>query len=210
MAEETPVVATPEVETPAVETPPVVDPKDQRINDLQEKLTRFEQMVVSPEYAEFLANKATTNKPPAPKEYSAEERRAFEERLNSMSRAEFAAFIRDLTIDTVQEKSIKPIMDVIVTKEVQSQINTVSAKYADFWDYQKDMVALANANPSLNAEQVYHLAKSMKGAPAAPAVKPPVKKPAGEAPGGTPASRTQAKPDSFQDAFAEAFKKAGL
>jgi hypothetical protein len=212
MAEEAPVVAAPVVEEAPVVEVPQVDPKDQRINDLQEKLTRFEQMVVSPEYAEFLANKANANwsKPPPPKEYSAEEKRAFEERLNGMTRAEFAAFIRDLTLDTVQERSIKPIIDVIVTKEVQGQINQVSAKYADFWDYQKEMVSLANANPSLNAEQVYHLAKSMR-TPEAPTVqKPPIRKPSGEAPAGTPAARVQAKPDKFSDAFDQAFKKAGL
>jgi len=33
--------------------------------------------------------------------YTDEERRMFEERLNAMSRAEFAAFVRDLTVDTV-------------------------------------------------------------------------------------------------------------
>lgn len=215
--EETPVVEAPVVaeEVPVVEAAsevPVVAGSEE-LSALKERLARYEQLVVSPEYAEFLAAKsrAVTSPPAAaPKTYSNEEKEAFQQRLNGMTRAEFAAFVRDLTVDTVREQMFNPVMNTMVSEKVQNQIAEAAAEFKDFWDYKQDMIALSNANPSLSAKQVYHLARASRAPKAAVPGKPPIRKPSGEAPGGAPATHREAAPDTFNAAFEKAFQKSGL
>jgi len=206
--------AVPVVEEPVAETPsvPVVNGNEE-MSVLRERLARYEQLVVSPEYAEFLAQKSRAAQAPvapAPKQYSNEEKQAFQEKLNNMSRAEFAAFIRDLTVDAVREQMFNPVVQSIVSEKVQNQIAEASAEFKDFWDYKQEMIQLSNANPALSAKQVYHLAKASKGPAPVPAGKPPLRKASGEAPGGVPAVTKEAPPDTFNTAFESAFKKSGL
>jgi len=166
----------------------VVDPKDEQLKQLSEKVSRYEQLVVTPEYQAFLAQRNQQQPTGLKREYSPDEKAAFQEKLNNMSRAEFAAFVRDLTVETVKEQMFIPIQNSLVTDKVRSQINDVSAKFPDFWDYKPEMIAISNSNPTLNAEQVYHLAKAGRAsAPAGSGAKPPVRKPGGETPTGPPA-----------------------
>jgi len=220
MADE-PKVETPEVEVPVVvepEVPVVVEPpvppvvENVEMAALRERLARYEQLVVSPDYADFLAQKSRAAKPTpeAPKQYSAEERQAFQDKLNGMTRAELVSFTRDLVVDTVREQLFNPIVQNIVSEKVQNQIAEASAKHTDFWDYKQDMVALSNANPALTAEQVYHLAKASRAPKPAPAGKPPVRKPSGEAPSTTPSTPKDQPATNFDQAFNKAFEKSGL
>lgn len=203
--------ATPE-ETPAPTPEPAVTPPDpsaEKIRELTEKVSRYEQLVVTPEYQAFLAQRGQ----PAPqqkREYSDEEKTKFQEKLNTMSRAEFAAFVRDLTVETVKEQMFLPIQSAMVTDRVKDQIVDVSGKFPDFWDYRAEMINISNQNPTLNAEQVYHLAKAGRAASPPDPGKPPVRKPGGETPTGSPASRTTTVSPGFNSAFDAAFKKAGL
>lgn len=186
---------------------PVVDPNTEKIRELTEKVSRYEQLVVTPEYQAFLAAR---NQPQQQRrEYSTEEKTAFQEKLNSMSRAEFAAFVRDLTVETVKEQMFMPIQSALVTDKVKDQIVDVSGKYPDYWDYRQDMINISNQNPTLNAEQVYHLAKAGRNT-ASPQVRPPARKPGGETPSSVPASRTEKVSQTFDSAFDAAFKKAGF
>lgn len=218
MPEETTTTGTVTQEVEVVETPPVEAPEappvtgNEELTVLKERLARYEQLVVSPEYAEFLAAKsrATAPQPQAPRQFSSEEKTAFQERLNSMSRAEFAAFVRDLTVDTVKEHLFAPVVQSIVSEKVQTQIAEASTEFKDYWDYKDDMIKLANANPGLSAKQVYHLAKATRAPRPAPEGKPPVRKPTGEAPSSAPASRREAPAATFEAAFEQAFKKSGL
>lgn len=213
-AEETQVPATTtDAEAPVTttEAPPVTVEAPDELTQVKEKLSRYEQLVVSPEYAEFLAAKAAQKvvdqQPQRSREYSKEEKAAFEERLNNMSRAEYAAFIRDVTVDTVKTQLFAPVVNTIVTDKVQTQIAAAASKFPDFWDYKQDMISLANVNPALTAEQAYHLAKSTK----APAPRTTTTRRAGgEPPSSPPATRTEKAPDTFNAAFEAAFKKAGL
>jgi len=217
---EVPVVDSPVVEVPAVETPapaaevtPITG--NEELSVLRERLSRYEQLLVSPEYAEFLAAKSRAVQPapaaaPAPKEWSAEDKAAFTEKVNNMSRVEFAKFISDLTVDTVREKLFNPIVQNIVSEKVQNQIAEASTEFPDFWDYKQDMIALSNANPALTAKQVYHLAKASRAPKPAPVGKPPVRKPSGEAPASAPASHREPPAGDFNSAFEQAFKKVGL
>ena len=216
-----PVVEAPVVDIPAVvetEVPAVVEPVvpavsgNEELAVLRERLSRYEQLVVSPEYADFLAQKsrAAAPQPQAPKQYSTEEKQAFQERLNGMTRTEFAAFVRDLTVDTVREQLFNPVVQTIVSEKVQNQIAEASTKHNDFWDYKQDMIPLANANPALTAEQVYHLAKATRAPKAAPTGKPPVRKASGEAPGGPSAGPKESAVSTFDQAFNKAFEKSGL
>ena len=222
MAEE-PVVETPTPETPvaeapvveaAPETPPITG--NEELSVLKERLARYEQLVVSPEYAEFLAAKSRVVTPappaaaPAPKVWSAEDKAAFTEKVNNMSRIEFAQFVSDVTEDRVREKLFTPIVQNIVSEKVQSQIAAATAEFPDFWDYKQDMIDLSNANPALTAKQVYHLAKASRAPKPAPAGKPPVRKPSGEAPVSAPASHREPPAGDFNSAFEQAFKKVGM
>jgi hypothetical protein len=194
-----------------VEAAPVqVAPEQTELEAVKEKLSRYEQLVVSPEYAEYLATrtaqKVSDAQQTAPRTYNDAERQAFEERLNSMSRAEYAAFIRDVTVDTVKTQLFAPVVNTMVTEKVQTQIATAATKFPDFWDYKQEMIGLANVNPALTAEQAYHLAKSTK----APAPKAPPRRAGGEPPSSAPATRTEKPIDSFNAAFEAAYKKAGL
>lgn len=202
-------------ETPAVTTTEAVpvtapDPQSDRIKELTEKISRYEQLVVTPEYQTFLAQRG---QPAAPqkREYSSEEKTAFQDKLNNMSRAEFAAFVRDLTVETVKEQMFLPIQSQMVTEKVKDQIVDVSGKYTDYWDYRGEMITVSNQNPTLNAEQVYHLAKAARASvPPVPGAKPPVRKAGGETPSSVPASRTATVAPEFNAAFEAAFKKVGL
>jgi hypothetical protein len=214
-----PVVDPPVVDPPVVD-PPVVDPvvpplaPTDELSVLKERLARYESLVASPEYAEFLAAKsrqvATPPAAPSPKQYTAEEKQAFQDKLNNMTRAEFAAFVRDLTVDVVREQMFTPVVQSIVSDKVQNQIAEAAAEFKDFWDYKQDMIVLSNTNPALSAKQVYHLAKASRGTPTPPAGKPPLRKPTGEAPGGPPASHKEAPVEGFNAAFEKAFQKSGL
>lgn len=213
MADEPVVPATPEGEPAAaapVTEPVTPDPKEQKIQELTEKVSRYEQLVVTPEYQAFLAQRGQQAQPQR-REYSDDEKAKFQEKLNSMSRAEFAAFVRDLTVETVKEQMFLPIQSAMVTEKVKDQIVDVSTKFPDFWDYRTEMINISNSNPTLNAEQVYHLAKAGRAsAPAATQAKPPARKPGGETPSGPPATRTEKTSTDFTAAFETAFKKVGL
>jgi len=205
---ETDATATPTV--PEVVEAAAPDPQAQKIQELTEKVTRYEQLVVTPEYQAFLAQRGQQ---PAPqkREYSDEEKTKFQEKLNSMSRAEFAAFVRDLTVETVKEQMFLPIQSAMVTEKVKDQIVDVSTKFPDFWDYRAEMIGISNSNPTLNAEQVYHLAKAGRAsAPTNTQAKPPARKPGGETPAGVPTTRTEKTSPDFNAAFETAFKKVGL
>jgi hypothetical protein len=189
---------------------PVVEGSEE-LSVLKERLARYEQLVVSPEYAEFLAAKgrAMQTPPQQVRQYTQEEKGAFQDRLNNMPRAEFAAFIRDITIDMVREQLFNPVVQTIVSDKVQGQIAEAAAEFKDYWDYKDDMIRLSNANPALSAKQVYHLARSARGPQAAPAGKPPIRRPSGEAPSSASAA-PKATADTFGAAFEKAFQKSGL
>jgi hypothetical protein len=221
MADEPVVPAVPAVDPPVVDvqvadpdpappTPPVTG--NEELSVLKERLARYEQLVVSPEYADFLAAKsrAAQPAPQAPKQFSTEEKQAFQERLNNMSRAEFAAFIRDLTVDTVRDQLFTPVVQSIVSEKVQTQIAEAASEFPDYWDYKQEMIKLSNANPGLSAKQVYKLAKAETAPKAPPAGKPPVRKAGGEAPSSAPAQAREAAPTNFDAAFEKAFQKSGL
>ena len=207
MAEEKPVVETPE-ETPE-ETPagtPAAQPPSE-VAELKRRLGEYERLVLSPEYAEYLQAKAAGAKPPGAAAPTKEQREEFQEKLTNMGRAEFAAFIRDAVVSDVCEKLFTPLAQTIVQDRVQQQIAAAQVKYPDFLDYREKMIEISQANPNLNAEQTYLLAK---GVASSASLKNPATKPT-EVPRGTPASGPKPKDKlGFNAAFDEAYKKAGL
>jgi len=201
---EEPVVEEPVVEEPVVPAP--VEEPGPAVRALQEKLAQYEQLVLSPEYAEFLQNKAGGRpRQPDPAPVTSAQREEFVERLNSMPRAEFATFIRDVVMKEVQEQMFGPLAQSVAQEKVQQQVVQCVQKYPDFWSHKDAMLGISQSNPNLNAEQVYLLAKGVTAAPKKPPAKPT------EVPGGSPPGGPKPK-DSlpFKDAFDEAFKKSGL
>ena len=84
----------------------------------------------------------------------------FEEKLNSMSRAEYAAFIRDCALDSVRDVFIIPFVNSMLSERRNMDVLLTSFKYKDFWEYRELMLEISNKNPGVDAEQVYRLAKS--------------------------------------------------
>lgn len=63
----------------------------------------------------------------------------------------------------ILEKTITPFQERTRAKEVSDSINQAIVKYPDFLSYKDDMIDLANAHPTLDAEEVYLLASGRKG-----------------------------------------------
>ena len=92
-------------------------------------------------------------------EYSPEERQAFLDKLNRMNRAEYAAFIRDLSVDIVRDKVVAPLVNALREEQTKREIAEMEARFPDYWKYRDAMINISNANPNLKAEQVYLLAR---------------------------------------------------
>lgn len=91
--------------------------------------------------------------------YTDEERRMFEERLNVMNRAEYAAFIRDLVVDKVREALFLPLINTLKEEQKRLDIALTALKYEDFWEYRELMAGIDEKCRGLDAELVYHMAK---------------------------------------------------
>lgn len=91
--------------------------------------------------------------------YTEEERRLFEEKLDSMSRAEYGAFIRDLAVDTVRDIFIVPLVTAMLVERRNMDVLLTSFKFKDFWEYRELMIEINSKNPGVDAEYVYRLAK---------------------------------------------------
>lgn len=198
---------------PQALTPEQIAEKDAKIAELQARVAEVSKILVSPEYAEFLAAKAA-GKPasrPAGAPSSAEIQ-ALEEKLQGMTRAQFAAWIRDNVKQEVMEETKQqlwsPLMQAVISDKTQRDIQAAEKQYPDFWEHKEAMAKIAEANPSLNVQQVYHLAKA--NAPAKPNVRPPVKTPGGALPGGPQAAPKPKTNVTAQEALEEAYRLAGL
>lgn len=91
--------------------------------------------------------------------YTDEERRMFEEKLNAMSRAEYAVFIRDLVVDRVRETLIVPMVNALLEEKKRLDVLLTALKYEDFWEYRESMAGISEKYRGLDAEHVYQLAK---------------------------------------------------
>jgi len=202
---------------PTTPTEPTEPAPPDRVAELEAKVREYESKFLTPEYADFLRHRAglaqqqPQQQQPQRKQWTQEERQAFEERLDSLSKGEFAAYIRDAVVEKVREELFAPLARDIVQSRVQQDIAATAAKYPDFGTFRDDMIVISNANPSLGAEQVYLLAKAQRSGQVPTPTRPtPILKPSGEVPGGSPATPTPKKPIDFKGAFEDAFKKSGF
>jgi len=174
------------------------------------KVAEVMKVITSPEYAEFLASRAKPKQAaPAPQQMDVAK---LEERLNNMSRIEFAAFLRDAikqeTLEEVKNVYFTPLAQAVTTERTRQEVEAAAREFPDYFDYREEMIKLAEANPSLNARQVYFLAKAQRSAAG---VKPPVRKPGGELPAGRPPTAAKEKTNlTAQEAIEKAFEIVGL
>lgn len=208
--------ATEEPTEPTQPTEPAEPQEPDRLSELEAKVHEYESKFLSPEYADYLRHRAGLSQPqqqvPQKKQWSAEERQQFEEKLDSLSKGEFAAYIRDAVVEKVREDLFTPLAREFVQERVARDIAATAAKYPDFGQHREAMIAISNANPALGAEQVYLLAKAQRsGSIPTPGRAAPVRKPTGEVPGGTASSpKRPSGKVTFEDAFNDAFKKVNL
>jgi hypothetical protein len=210
---------TPVVDDTEGTTPPAEPAAEDRVAQLEAKIQDYESKFLSTEYADYLRYRAGMMQPQQPqqpaqpqrKQWTTEERQQFEERLAGLSRAEFAAYIRDAVTQDIEQRVVKPLAQEVVQTRVLQDIENTSKKYSDFNDYRQDMINISNANPALGAEQVYLLAKAQRSG-TTPQRTAPVRKQGGELPGGSPAGPKvpKGKEVTFEQGFDDAFKKANL
>lgn len=185
-----------------------VEEANAKVTAAEAKVAEVMKVLTSPEYADFLATKANPKgggNGKGKETITDADRAKFEEKLSGMSRAEFAAFIRDAVktevIAEVKEVYFTPLAQAVTSERTRQEVEAAVKEFPDFFDYREEMTKLAESNPSLNAKQVYHLAKANKPV----GQKPPLRKAGGEVPGG---SRTATPKKETNLTAAEAIEKA--
>jgi len=183
--------------------------KDAKIAELTSRIDEVNKTLLSPEYAEFLAQKAKP-KPESKTPATEAEKAAFLTKLEGMSRAEYAAFMRDAIVAEVREQLFEPLVRVSISEKAQAQVAECAAKHQDFEEVRPKMIEVAREYPGINAEDAYQLAKARLGKPSGEP-KAPAKPPApSEVPGGRKAAPKVPSNVKFEDAFEQAAAKAGL
>lgn len=154
-----------------------------QLDTLQSELSAARAAQQDPAYIAYLA--AKTDEARASREAAAAAE-AKKPKLSDMTPEEFAEKIKEeAKRETMSE--VDAIRQDLATKEALKQVEICSQKYPDFWEYQKEMMAMAKKNPLITAEEAYHAAKGTS----APR---PVKPAKSEAPTGMGATRIVREP----------------
>jgi len=86
--------------------------------------------------------------------------------LDEMDRGQFAQFIIESTAKTVKESLIDPLRAQFGESEnrserrhIETDIDTTSSKYNDFWDWKDEVSKTLSDHPDLSVDDAYHLAR---------------------------------------------------
>lgn len=114
--------------------------------------------------------------------------------FDAMSKVDFANFI----MHQVNQQMIQPVLELVMTNVVKSEISEVAGKHDDFWLYKDEVYKMTKENPQLSIEKAYKLAKTddpERGVRAKAKANPPTPKDAprtfGEKPGVSRGSMSQ-------------------
>ena len=127
-----------------------------RFNEVWGQMRRFERLAsqLLEERKDLMAQKQ-----PAPEEKPID--------FDNMTPKQLVEYVESRAEKRAQEildKTVGPMQERNNAKEVRESILQASVKYPDFEQYIQDMIPIANAHPTLNAEEVYLLASGQKGA----------------------------------------------
>lgn len=143
--------------------------------------------------------------------------------FESMTRKEFAEFIQQSMLTATEKHVLAPLVDRLnsiesglTTKEFSSEIDILSSKHKDFWEFREEMKELATRHPSMRPKEVYLLARATHPDKAkeldtrfAPVTQSPAKRPAfgGFAPGGAGSKGSPSKAMSTTAALDDAWEQ---
>ncbi len=87
--------------------------------------------------------------------------------LEQMSRADFANYIGDNIVKTLQKEMLDPLNKKIegiettsVDKDIKMEVKELSGEHKDFWDWKSEMGEIAKATPGITLKRAYKLARS--------------------------------------------------
>lgn len=175
------------------------------------KVKEYEGYLMSPEFLTFLqqaggaAGGAAGGKP----QTEEEKRKAvddYETKLKGMSEADKVRYY----MQEAYRQIAQPILQMLEDREAGVSIKAAAEEFKDFWDYKDEMINLSKVHKTLNAFQLYALARiSSKPKPKAASAASAAAA-GGAAPGGVRGAARVPPSKSFGAAFDEAFKVSGL
>ena len=116
-----------------------------------------------------LAARREQQAPPAPAPAAAEDDddEPTAEELETLSRADFGKHIVSAVLKAVNKQVVEPINQQIQSitqhttrNEIQSSVKELATQNKDFWDWQPEMLALANENKGMAPKRLYQLARA--------------------------------------------------
>src|SRR5262245_17862072 len=186
------------------EEPQTIDPAEYEslkavVEQLKGKNSEYERLLLDPSYIEFIASRGQ----PAARQVVQQQAASDGVDLDSMTQKELAEYLVR-TFEGMLNARVQPVTQEMQFTEMQRQVREVSGKYSDFWDFKDDMIKLARQNPTLSAEDTYHIAKGRGNE------KPKVPTRRSEPPTGGGGKTVRKAPEGFEAKFAEAWAKSGL
>lgn len=191
------------------------------LDSARQQLAQVQEMMMSPEFVEFMRSRRLGTQPAAEPHGSKEAEEEPEPDYEEMTPQQLAAFV----VKKVKQE-LSPYLQTYEDKmrllEVQQDIARCEKKYPDFWQYRDAMYQLALQNPTLKAEEAYLMAKGKVSAmrPTAPAKQSAENKPAttqqlskhkgpttSERPRVAPASTAKSGGMTLEEAFEQAWEK---
>lgn len=171
------------------------------------KVKEYEGYIMSPEFLSFLqqGGGGAGGKP----ETDEEKKKAvddYETRLKGLSEADKVKYY----LQEAYRQIAQPILQMLEDRESAASVAAASGEFKDFWDYKDEMVNLSKVHKTLNAFQLYALARVSSKPKVKLQPEGKVGAAGGAAPGGARGASRVSPSKSFDSAFEEAFKASGL
>lgn len=159
---------------------PTIETLAQQLKETQDQLHSTQMRMLDPDYQEYLQERRSGRQaqptPPAKKEKVDPLEGLSDEKLAAMSNRDLLTTAIGKAVELIQttlreeflpevEARLSSLGETVADQSSRRDVAEAAAKYPDFWNYQKEMVAIS-VNPKyqgLGAEDVYILAKAAKG-----------------------------------------------
>lgn len=161
---------------------------------LQKRLNVLGQNMMSPEYIEFLESKrgggyGSTQQGRQQTSQTSNQERESEIDFETASQKEIADYVMNRVNQLVEER-VGEVNKKVSNQEykaqyqgIQQEVGELEKQYPDFWNYQQDMVDIAQRYPNMRPKEVYLLAKGQTELGSSRKATPPQKaKPQGQEP----------------------------
>ena len=133
----------------------------EQITELKGELEKTRALLLDPSYIDYLSKKIGSNVSKAAAS-AAKEAKEDKTDLNAFTNEELVTYIMSHVDGKVAAKGGE--MDMTLAKrDADEQVAKAAVKFADFWDYKKEMLQLAADIPALTAERAYLIAKAETG-----------------------------------------------